>query len=368
MRIIFFIESLRFGGKERRLLELIRYLKIYADSEIALVITEEEIHYSYVHELDVNLKVIQRKWLKKDPLLFIKFYRYCLSFNPDLIHCWGFMNTFYAIPSKVILRIPLVSSMITTSKKPFKLISFKSLFFNISCRFSDIILSNSKAGLRAFKINSPKAKVIYNGVQLERFEKKINTKEVRKELGIKNKFIVIMVATFSKLKDYDFFLEVAKRMKLIRDDVTFLAVGDGGEWIRIQQRILDEEIDNVCLTGRRLDVEALITASDIGVLFTNIDLHGEGISNSIIEYMALGKPVITTDIFGGSSEIISEGETGYCMDRDPEKITAKINSLLNNESLRISMGQKGKEHIKSNFSIDKMGKQHEIVYRELLEK
>ncbi|HEY5124475.1 MAG TPA: glycosyltransferase family 4 protein, partial [Ignavibacteria bacterium] len=227
---------------------------------------------------------------------------------------------------------------------------------------SDVILSNSKAGLHAYQINSTKAKVIYNGVRSERFQQHFDTRKVRKELGVKTDYLVIMVASFSKYKDYDLFINVAKEIWKIRDDTTFIAIGDGSDFKRIQQRINDEQIDNILLTGKQKEVERFIAASDIGLLCT----YSEGISNSIIEYMSLGKPVISTDINGGSSEIIIEGETGYCTERNTEKVVTAINFLLNDEKLRESMGNRGRERIHSHFSIDKFGNEFEIVYKEVL--
>jgi len=126
------------------------------------------------------------------------------------------------------------------------------------------------------------------------------------------------------------------------------------------ERIEKEKIANVILTGKKEDVERIIAASDVGLLCT----YCEGISNSIIESMALSKPVISTDLIGGSKEIILEGETGYCTERNIENNVEKINYLLNNRELRISMGIKGKERINTSFSIERMGKDYEIVYQE----
>jgi glycosyltransferase involved in cell wall biosynthesis len=368
MKILFFIESLTGGGKERRLLELIQYLKLNTDFELVLVLTEDTVHYDYVYNLDVPIKIIERKRFKKDPLVFIKFYNYCRSVKPDIIQTWGIMNTFYALPAKLLLRIPLVASMITTSKRVFKPISFSSLFFHASCYFSDTIISNSQAGLRAFNIDNSDARVIYNGVRLERFQQNFNRADVRTKLGIRSEYVIIMVASFSKLKNFDLFLDVAKTINEIRADVTFIGVGDGDEWRRILDRVNDENIKNVILTGRRADIESLINTSDIGVLFPNLNLHGEGISNSIIEYMALGKPVITTDIYGGSREIIKEGETGYCIEPKIQRISETINSLLDNAELRAKMGKKGKEIIAEKFSLDAMGHQFESIYEQVLTK
>ena len=123
MKILFFIENLWTGGTQRRLLELIAYLKQHTKYEIALVLTEDEIHFEKVYELGITIKVIKRRGIKYDPKLFLKFYKYCRLFKPDIIHTWGIMTTFYAIPSKIIRRVPLISSMITNGHRDWKLFS-----------------------------------------------------------------------------------------------------------------------------------------------------------------------------------------------------------------------------------------------------
>ncbi len=358
MKILFFIEAFGFGGKERRLMELIHYLRHNTDFELAMVLTESRIHFEMIHELKVPVKIISRKGLKRDPRVFREFRKFCQDFQPDIIHTWGFMTTFYAIPAKLMLRIPLISSMITVARREFSVISLNNLFFKISCSFSDAIISNSEAGLHAFKIKSKKAKVIYNGVRFERFQQAFNWKEIRNSLGIKTSFVVVMVATFSRFKDYDLFLNVAKEINKSRKDITFLGVGGGPELIRITDRMKNENIENVVLTGRRSDVEQIIAASDVGLLCT----FSEGISNSIIEYMALGKPVIVTDLKGGSKELVINGETGFCTERDILKVVDLINELIDDQVLRNSMGKKGKERITRFFSIKRMGEEFVDLY------
>jgi glycosyltransferase involved in cell wall biosynthesis len=361
MRILFYTESLIFGGKERRLLELIKYLKENTDHNIALVISEPIIQYEYAHKIGIPITIIKRRGVKYDPVPFIRFYKYCRVFKPDLIHTWGKMTTFYAIPSKLLCKVPLISSMIADSRKNFSTLSFDNIFFKSDILFSDVILSNSRAGLKAYNITSPKAKVILNGVHLERFQQKFEPDKVKEEFGIKTEFIIAMVAAFTLNKDYDLFLEISKEIGKIRDDVTFIGVGDGPEWKRIRQKMTDEEIYNVILVGKQNGTERIISASDIGLLCT----YSEGISNSIIEYMALEKPVISTDTIGGSNEIILEGITGYCTERNTKKIVSLINLLLNNAALRNSMGIEGKKRINSDFSIDRMGTDFLKLYNEI---
>jgi len=167
-----------------------------------------------------------------------------------------------------------------------------------------------------------------------------------------------MVATFSRFKDYDLFLDVANEIRKIRRDITFLGVGGGPDWERINERIKLENIDNVILSGRRSDVENIITASDIGLLCT----FSEGISNSIIEYMAMSKPVIVTDITGGSRELVIDGITGFCTERNVRTIVSLIDKLTLDRPLAERLGQKGKQRIKEFFSIERMGKEFVDLY------
>jgi glycosyltransferase involved in cell wall biosynthesis len=363
MRILFFTESLVCGGKERRLLELIQYLKANGNHTIALVITESSVHYDYAYGIGIPIKVIKRK-VKYDPLPFFRFYKYCHSFKPDIIHAWGRMTTFYAIPAKYFQRIPMITSMIANAQRVYKTISIRNLFFNVDIFFSDMIISNSQAGLIAYRVNTPKARVIKNGVRLERFRQNFDIERVRDEIGVKTDLMLVMVASFSDFKDYDLFINVAKEVGKKKHDVTFVGVGGGPEWERINKRISDEKIHNVILTGNQKEVEPIIAASDIGILCT----YTEGISNTLMEYMALGKPSISTDIVGGSKELIFEGETGYCVERDVQKIVYLIVFLLDNPYFRITMGEKARHRINEHFSINRMGEEYEASYIYVLEK
>ena len=89
----------------------------------------------------------------------------------------------------------------------------------------------------------------------------------------------------------------------------------------------------------------------------------EGISNSILEYMALGKPVIATR-GGGTSEIVIDNKTGFLISpSNPEELTDKIEKLLNNIDLREQMGMAGKERVKKIFSSEIMVSKYVDFYK-----
>lgn len=362
MKILFFIESLITGGTQRRLIELITFLKQNSNHELAVVITEEEVHFNSIVESGIQVTLIKRNGVKYDPRLFLEFAKYCKSFKPDIIHTWGIMTTTYAVPAKFIYKAKLISNIINDSNKVFKILSLKNFFFKIDILFSDLILANSKAGISVYNVTSQKAKIIYNGVNLNRFQQEYNIEKIRNRLGVKTKYIAMMVASFSKYKDYDLFVDIARKMMAERTDLTFVGVGDGPELNRIQKRVEDEEVHNVLLIGSQVHVEELLAASDFGLLCT----FSEGISNSIIEYMAMGKPAISTDMTGGTKELIVDGKTGYCVERNADKVIALINALLNDKTLRDEMGKSGKERIFSQFSIERFGKEMMELYDNMI--
>jgi glycosyltransferase involved in cell wall biosynthesis len=173
-----------------------------------------------------------------------------------------------------------------------------------------------------------------------------------------------MVAGFRYHKDYDSLIEAALSILVWRDDVTFVCVGDGPEFERVKRRAGGN--NKIIFTGRRNDVESLVDLFDIGILLTDLDKHGEGISNSIMEYMALRKPVIATD-GGGTKELVTEGETGFLIpQKSPSLLAEKIDELLNDDKLRELMGAKGEQKIREEFSIAKMIRGHVSLYNSLV--
>lgn len=366
MRILLFIESLRSGGKERRLLELIRYLKNKPGYELLLVLTEDEIHYRYAFDLISDIKILKRKYLRKDPAIFLKFCRLCNTFKPDIIHTWGSMLAFYALPVAQLKMIPHINGHIADAPVNLRKIGFHTFITQIGFRYSDVILSNSYAGLKSYSVSGEKCRVIYNGVDLRRFDNLPDKVSVRLKYGIRTNYLIIMVASFTQVKNYDQFLEIAESCMSQRNDITFLAVGDtkadNREFERIRAK--SRTLKNMLLMEKVDCVESLINACDIAVLFT----HSEGISNSIIEYMACAKPVLATDA-GGTREIIEDHETGFLItNQTTSQIVQLINELLKDENLRDIIGRKARTTIENRFAIELMGRNFENLYQEILKR
>jgi glycosyltransferase involved in cell wall biosynthesis len=366
IKILFFIGSLGSGGKERRLVELLTFLDKRGKYELILVSKNKGISFEKFFDLKV-------KWIRLDSQVsdlksFIQFYKIADEIKPDIIHTWGYIQTFMVLPYILKNRnVKLINSQITAA--PPKISLKERLINKVNFYYSDVILSNSFAGLEVYHPPKTKSKVIYNGLNFDRFNNLIPPVVIKKDFDLENKFTIIMIASYSKNKDYKRFFEVGIALNKLRSDFTFIGVG----FFRSEFQVFFNEAINLTLNYPNLrpipgtsNVESLINVCDLGILFSNTEVHGEGISNSIIEYMALGKPVVANDA-GGTKEVVKNEENGYLIkDETPEQIAQKINYLLDNPNLMIEMGRASKNRVMADFTLPRMGEEFEMVFSSVL--
>ncbi|NJM15002.1 MAG: hypothetical protein HC896_06130, partial [Bacteroidales bacterium] len=113
--------------------------------------------------------------------------------KPDILHTWGSFAPVVAVPSAVLLRLNFVNSIVTHAKVGF--MGQEYFRGKISIPFSSLVLGNSRAGLKAFKVPASKARVVYNGYNFVR-NKTFDMAATRTAYGIKTRFVVGMVAAF----------------------------------------------------------------------------------------------------------------------------------------------------------------------------
>lgn len=361
MKILFLTDTLQAGGRERQLVELLHGLEKKNSIESQLVIFSKNIYYSYIENLNIKIHYLERR-TKRDPAIFAKFYRIVKNFQPDLIHSWESMCSIYTIPAVRLLDLKVINSIIRNA--PSKLPVFKKGWIRskIIFPFSDVILSNSLAGLRSYNVPQSKACCIYNGFDFSRLKNLHDSNEIRRRFNITTPKVVGMVGRFCDKKDYETFILSALRILKQRNDVTFLTIGDGPTLERCRSMVELKFQDKIKFLGKQANIESLINVFDIGVLAT----YTEGLSNAIMEYMALTKPVVATD-GGGTKELVVDRKTGFLVKpSNVEDMVEKIEYLLNNPEIATSMGNAGKERIIREFSLEKMTNSIVQLYQECL--
>lgn len=194
--------------------------------------------------------------------------------------------------------------------------------------------------------------VIPNGVDADRFDVSFEqAAATRAELGVpESAFVVGMVAQLRPEKNHEMLLRVAARVGAARDDAVFLVAG-GGEAQRrldgIARRLGVER--HVRLLGVRPDVPEIMAACDAGVLCS---LH-ETFPLAVLELMAAGRPVVSTDV-GAVSEVVTE-ETGFVVPVDDDRAMAdRLLQLAGDAALRKSMGEAGRRRARESFTVSAM--------------
>ncbi len=361
MKILFFVDMLDAGGKERRLTELMRAYKINRDIEFEVVVMNSLIDFKELFDLGIKIHYILRR-TQKDISVFFRLYNLCRKFRPDIVHCWDSMTAVYSVPVCKMLNIKLVNGMVSNSPLKQNIFNKQYLRAKFTFLFSAMIVSNSKAGLKAYNAPKNKSFVIGNAFNFDRTENLTGKEIIKKQNNIDSDFIIGMVATFSGSKDYKTYFASARLLLEKRKDVTFIAIGEGTDSDESKALIDSQYINYFRLLGKRMDVESLVNVMDICVLAT----FTEGISNSILEYMALAKPVVAS-AGGGTNEIVLDNETGFLVNpSNPKELADKVGILLDNADLRNRMGLEGKRRVISEFSVEQMIRKYNELYKLVL--
>ncbi|MFH1642283.1 MAG: glycosyltransferase [Nanoarchaeota archaeon] len=213
---------------------------------------------------------------------------------------------------------------------------------------------------------SDKVITIYNGVNVKNGEGTNNADSIRDLLGLKlNVPIITMIANLHLIKGHEFILEAFSIITKKHINSYLLLVGNGKrEYLnKLKERVNILGIANkVLFLGFRLNIPEILKISDITVLSS----ISEGFSNTILEYMAAGKAVVATNV-GGNKELVVNYETGFLVEPKNSSALAKaLTLLLDNQRLRETMGENGKDRIKKFFTQEKMIQNLENIFSELI--
>lgn len=208
-------------------------------------------------------------------------------------------------------------------------------------------------------VDPRKVITIQSGVDFSRFEKLTNRETAKKQLGISKKTIVLgIIAALVDHKDYPTLL---KAISLLPNhlDIKLLILGEGelkDSLIALSNQLQIQ--DKVQFLGFQPNIELYLSAFDI-FCFSSKE---EGLGTSVLDAMACGLPVIATQA-GGIPEMVEDGKGGYLVPiQSPEEFSEKILILLQNESLRKSMGEFNKKKVQEFSITQTIQKTYQVYY------
>jgi glycosyltransferase involved in cell wall biosynthesis len=306
------------------------------------------------------------------PELPFRLARLFRKLQPDVVHTRNYTPNLYGTLAARLVQVPAV---VNGEHGQIQLIEHrKKMVSKFMSGFADRILCVSP-GLKDFlheNMNYPPGTVdaIINGVNLQRFQdEECDPVARRRELGVpENAWLVGAIGRFIKFKDHPAMLTLLERLPEVAGrPVHALIIGEGDDFESFKEMTRARGLsDRVHLPGFRGDVHRFYCAFD---LFCLLSTDNEGTSNVILEAMASGVPVISTEI-NGNKHLIRSGWNGVLIPPKGESkndaLAGLVHRLLDNPDQREHLAGNARGFVQSRFAIKRMIDDYSEFYSSLV--
>lgn len=265
----------------------------------------------------------------------------------------------------LITKIPLIWHVRDLVEEPW----LRWMLRSMGRLFPDKIITNSDAVGRIFPGN-PKRETVYNGVDLSHFKPEIDTTGTRTHLEVgKGTRLIGTIGHFAPLKGYEELLDAMANVVGEGFNVKLALVGDSvyphSKSYRQKIVSLADSMglkERVIFTGFRKDIPKLLASFDLFVLPS----RSEGFGRVNLEAMAMGKPVISTNV-GGIPEVVLDGVTGILVSPgNSNALSRAIVRLLDDPHLRETMGREGRKRVEEHFTLQGHVQRIQEIYGDVL--
>ncbi|MFM7814486.1 MAG: glycosyltransferase, partial [Flavobacteriales bacterium] len=311
IKVLFVSNGLGKGGKERQIHEILSHLNDHQEFECALLLRKPEVAYT-IEQLD-NI----RFFIPTHALNANQFVRFlgegCSSFRPDVIHTWEswVTNMSHIYRFTRLKKIKVIDGSLRYAKS-FKKNGVPYWSARIGRILSHRVIANSSAGLDSIDYaRQGKYSVVTNAMNAQRLHVPIQPEKTDKP------FTITMVASFTPAKDYATLITTVSEMLLEGYDIVCNLVGDGKMRTEMMELVPSNQRDRFHFTGLIADPERILNHSHVGVLLARKG-HSEGYSNTIMEIIAAGLPVICTNT-GGNPEMVTPNKNGFLIGHESKE-------------------------------------------------
>jgi L-malate glycosyltransferase len=283
----------------------------------------------------------------------------------QIAHTYGFYPNVFAVPAARIAGASIVVASIRDRGDI--LTPAQRRIQQWACRLADSVLVNAESirdtlieqGYRPDNIV-----VIRNGIVLSRFGAREKVSALRGEFELPPSApLVFVFSRLNRMKGVEYFLDAAALVAPRFPEARFLIVGDGAARKELEDRARRLGLaDRVIFTGFRKDVPDLLPEAAVSVLPS----LSEGLSNSLLESMASGVPVVAARV-GGNPEIVEHDVSGLLVpERDSAALAGAIGSLLQDPPLAARLGEAGRRRVAELFSMERSLGEVERFYERLV--
>ena len=356
MRILNITNGLSEGGVESLLCDILPAL--ISNECIVDILVLDKKRLGLKNELERNgITVYYSRWSSiYNPLNIFVIRKYLLKYN--LVHVHLFPAQYYAVLAKCLVwgkRVILMTTEHNTYNHRRKYLIFKLIDRFVYSNFKEVISITKGTADNLKKWAGIESKVIYNGICLDKIIHFAAKGISRQTLNIpEDAFLCVMVARFNEQKDQDTVIRAMKKLPL---NFYLLLVGSGERQIVCEKLVEEIEVsERVCFVGYSQYPSIYISISDVGILSS----HWEGFGISALEYMALGKPTVVTNV-DGLKEVVGNAALLFTPHNENE-LADKIYALYCDRILYNRMKVISKLHV-LNFDVKETARQYLVEYQ-----
>jgi glycosyltransferase involved in cell wall biosynthesis len=355
--LLFVVNSLEVGGAEKQVVTLLNHL----DSR------QFRLHLAYLKPVDRLLAQLDTGKLDQvhccnvsrgvEPRAIRQLAALIQAHNIDAVICTNTYSTLYGYlaRSRVKPRPKLATvfhtTLLRTYKEKAQMLLYKRMF-----RRSDLLIyvsENQRDHWRDWGLRAAADAVVHNGIDVDYFSAARTPLpgDIRARLGLSNAdYVIGLCSGLRPEKAHGDLLRALAQLHRQGIPAKALLIGDGPERARIENMIRELGLgEHVIITGLQQDVRPYIACCDVMTLVS----HTETFSLAALESMALGKPLVMSDI-GGASEQVVHGQTGLLF--EPHNVAALTEQLatLASASLRARMGAAAERRVRELFTLRTM--------------
>lgn len=365
------IYRLDVGGLENGLVNLLNRMPEECYRHAIICISDYSDFSRRITNRNVQLYALHKS-AGKDPLFYFRLWRLLRRLQPDIVHSRNLAALACQLPAALAgCRARIHGehgrdiSDVQGSNTKYTLL--RRIFRHLVGRY--IALSKDLSNWLQRQVGVPVDRIvqIYNGVDQQRFHPGKQAPRLP-DSGFPPEAIVIgtvgrMQGEKDQLTLVQAFLALVEREPAYRARLRLVLVGDGPLMPAITALVGRQgAADLVWMPGMREDIPQLLRDLDIFVLPSLI----EGVSNTILEAMASGVPVVATRV-GGNPELVVEGETGHLVPpQDVEAMADALDDYVRDPELRQRHGAAGRQRVEQAFSMERMVESYLAVYDQAL--
>ena len=323
------------------------------------------------HGVRVHLVPLAERLL--NPAALLALVRLFRQERPSIVQSHGARSNVYTKLAGSVAGVPIILTTVHNSLFDYEVGLLRRWLYVLAERvtspLADRILAVSLAISRdlvhRYRIKTAKVVTIQNGIDADAFRPRRPPSAVRTELGLNGQARLLGIAARMTLQKGHHDLLHALRLLIPRfPHLRCLLIGDGPLKPVLEKEAAALGVGTHCLfTGVRPDVGDLLDLVEVVVLPS----RSEGLPFALLEAMALGKPVVATDV-GGSPEVVEHGLTGLLVPpQAPNALADAIAFLLDRPDAAARMGERGRARVGERFTLDRMIRSLENVYASLLD-